>query len=201
MSRIFISGSSTGLGLMAGELLASQGHTVVLHARNANRADETRKALPKAENVVVGDLDTIAGAKDVAVQVNALGRFDAVIHNAAGWLSRRAARDVRWPAACLRHQYAFGLHSDGTDGEAKAARVSERMFELFVNPNNQGFRAAVALYPPCSAASARPTIPTLILVGEFDDWAGKRLRSDNCALGKRGTIRSASHLPRRLPFV
>jgi NADP-dependent 3-hydroxy acid dehydrogenase YdfG len=68
MSRIFISGSSTGLGLMAGELLASQGHTVVLHARNANRAEETRKALPKAENVVVGDLDTIAGAKDVAVQ-------------------------------------------------------------------------------------------------------------------------------------
>jgi NAD(P)-dependent dehydrogenase (short-subunit alcohol dehydrogenase family) len=51
MSRIFISGSSTGLGLMAGELLASQGHTVVLHARNANRAEETRKALPKAENV------------------------------------------------------------------------------------------------------------------------------------------------------
>jgi NAD(P)-dependent dehydrogenase (short-subunit alcohol dehydrogenase family) len=83
MSRIFISGSSTGLGLMAGELLASQCHTVVLHARNANRAEETRKALPKAENVVVGDLDTIAGAKDVAVQVNALGRFDVVIHNAA----------------------------------------------------------------------------------------------------------------------
>ena len=26
MSRIFISGSSTGLGLMAGELLSSQGH-------------------------------------------------------------------------------------------------------------------------------------------------------------------------------
>jgi hypothetical protein len=26
MSRIFISGSSTGLGLMAGELLVSQGH-------------------------------------------------------------------------------------------------------------------------------------------------------------------------------
>ena len=48
--------------------------------------------------------------------------------------------------------------------------AEERMFELFVNPNNLGFRAAVALYPPCSAAGARPTIPTLILVGEFDDW-------------------------------
>lgn len=83
MSRIFISGSSTGLGLMAGQLLASQGHQVVLHARNARRADDARRELPKAEAVVVGDLDTIAAAKDVAAQVNALGHFDAVIHNAA----------------------------------------------------------------------------------------------------------------------
>ncbi|NTF46215.1 SDR family NAD(P)-dependent oxidoreductase [Rhizobium rhizogenes] len=83
MSRIFISGSSTGLGLMAGKLLAEQGHQVVLHARNAARAEETRRALPTAEAVVIGDLETIAGAKNVAADVNALGRFDAVIHNAA----------------------------------------------------------------------------------------------------------------------
>ena len=31
----------------------------------------------------MGDVETIAGAKDIAAQVNALGRFDAVIHNAA----------------------------------------------------------------------------------------------------------------------
>jgi NAD(P)-dependent dehydrogenase (short-subunit alcohol dehydrogenase family) len=83
MSRIFISGSSTGLGLTAGELLISQGHQVVLHARNAARADDAKCALPQAEAVVAGDLETIAGARDVAAQVNALGRFDAVIHNAA----------------------------------------------------------------------------------------------------------------------
>jgi NAD(P)-dependent dehydrogenase (short-subunit alcohol dehydrogenase family) len=70
MSRIFVSGSATGLGLMAGELLASQGHQVVLHARNANRAEDARRALPQAEAVVVGDIETIAGAKDVAAQVN-----------------------------------------------------------------------------------------------------------------------------------
>ena len=83
MSRIFVSGSATGLGLMAGELLASQGHQVVLHARNANRAEDARRALPQAEAVVVGDIETIAGAKDVAAQVNSLGHFGAVIHNAA----------------------------------------------------------------------------------------------------------------------
>jgi NAD(P)-dependent dehydrogenase (short-subunit alcohol dehydrogenase family) len=83
MARIFISGSSTGLGFMAGKLLVEQGHQVVLHARNATRAEEARRALPKAEAVVEGDLETIASAKAVAARVNALGHFDTVIHNAA----------------------------------------------------------------------------------------------------------------------
>jgi NAD(P)-dependent dehydrogenase (short-subunit alcohol dehydrogenase family) len=83
MSRIFISGSSTGLGLMTAELLSSQGHQVVIHARNANRAEDAARSLPTAKAIVIGDLETMAGAMDVAAQVNALGRFDAVIHNAA----------------------------------------------------------------------------------------------------------------------
>ena len=83
MTRIFISGSSTGLGFMAAQLLVAQGHQVVLHARNAARAEVARRALPEAEAVVVGDLETIAGAKALAARVNELGRFDAVIHNAA----------------------------------------------------------------------------------------------------------------------
>lgn len=80
MARIFITGSTTGLGLMAGELLAQQGHQVVLHARDVAKAKEP--ALRVAEAVVIGDLLSIAGTRDVATQVNRLGRFDAVIHNA-----------------------------------------------------------------------------------------------------------------------
>lgn len=83
MSRVFISGSSTGLGLMAGALLINQGHQVVLHARNADRADDAKRSLPGAEHIVQGDLETITGAQEVAARVNALGHFDAVIHNAA----------------------------------------------------------------------------------------------------------------------
>lgn len=83
MARVFISGSSTGLGLMAAELLVAQGHQVVLHARNAARAEVARRALPEAEAVVVGELESIAGVKELAERVNELGHFDAVIHNAA----------------------------------------------------------------------------------------------------------------------
>jgi NAD(P)-dependent dehydrogenase (short-subunit alcohol dehydrogenase family) len=82
MARIFITGSSDGLGLMAAELLIQQGHVVVLHARNSQRADETQNKLPAA-GLVVGDLASIAQTRRVADQVNKLGSFDAVIHNAA----------------------------------------------------------------------------------------------------------------------
>ena len=63
MARIFITGSSTGLGLLAGERLAGAGHDVVLHARNEVRAEDTRRALPSARGIVVGDLQTIGGMR------------------------------------------------------------------------------------------------------------------------------------------
>src|ERR1700726_3119125 len=81
MAKVFITGSSDGLGLMAGRLLAKQGHVVVLHARSEARAEGTRLALPQAEAVLVGDLSPLAAMRDVADQANGRGRFDAVIHN------------------------------------------------------------------------------------------------------------------------
>jgi NAD(P)-dependent dehydrogenase (short-subunit alcohol dehydrogenase family) len=82
LARVFITGSSDGLGRMAGQLLVNQGHQAVLHARHEKRAQETKAAVPGAEAVVIGDLSSIAQTKKVAEQVNGLGSFDAVIHNA-----------------------------------------------------------------------------------------------------------------------
>jgi NAD(P)-dependent dehydrogenase (short-subunit alcohol dehydrogenase family) len=82
MARVFVTGSSDGLGKMAAELLSEQGHTVVLHARSARRADEIRKTFADAGDIVVGDLSRIAETISVADQVNGLGTLDAVIHNA-----------------------------------------------------------------------------------------------------------------------
>ena len=82
MARVFITGSSDGLGLMAARLLVAGDHRAVVHARNARRAAETLTRIPGAESVVTGDLASIAETKKLAEQVNALGSFDAVIHNA-----------------------------------------------------------------------------------------------------------------------
>ena len=66
---------------MAAQLVADQGHVVVLHARNEARAEAARRALPAAADVLIVDLSTIASMRELAARANAVGRFDAVIHN------------------------------------------------------------------------------------------------------------------------
>lgn len=83
MAKVFITGSADGLGKMAAELLIKEGHRVVLHARSEQRAADVMQQVEGAEGIVIGDLSGIAATIDVAKQVNALGNFDAVIHNAA----------------------------------------------------------------------------------------------------------------------
>lgn len=83
MARIFITGSADGLGQMAARLMIGAGHHVVLHARSVARAGEAMAKSPGAADAVVGDLATIDACRRIADEVNTLGRFDAVIHNAA----------------------------------------------------------------------------------------------------------------------
>ena len=82
MARVFVTGSSDGLGLLAARRLIEQGHEVVLHGRNKRRSRDALVAAVGAQRAVTGDLTTIAGARTVADQINKLGRFDGVIHNA-----------------------------------------------------------------------------------------------------------------------
>jgi NAD(P)-dependent dehydrogenase (short-subunit alcohol dehydrogenase family) len=82
MARIFITGSADGLGQMSASLLIAEGHQVVLHARSAARGKDAMKKNPGAETVLSADLSDIEETKKLAEQVNTLGSFDAVIHNA-----------------------------------------------------------------------------------------------------------------------
>jgi NAD(P)-dependent dehydrogenase (short-subunit alcohol dehydrogenase family) len=90
MARIFVTGSADGLGQMAARLLVADGHRVVLHARHAERAREALAAVRGAETAVFGDLSRVSEMRVVAEQVNELGQFDAIIHNAGiGYRERR----------------------------------------------------------------------------------------------------------------
>ena len=85
MARIFITGSSDGLGFLAGQALISEGHQLVLHARNAERQHQTRNKIPAAEKVLIADLSSMEETKQLAEDVNAMGNFDAIIHNAGAY--------------------------------------------------------------------------------------------------------------------
>ncbi|TQS32421.1 hypothetical protein Golomagni_07262, partial [Golovinomyces magnicellulatus] len=97
MVRVFITGSTDGIGQAAAKLLASQGHQVVLHARNADRAKSAKAAIPDAHAVLVGDLSSITETKQLAEAANAAGPYDTIIHNAGigygGTSSRETTQD------------------------------------------------------------------------------------------------------------
>ena len=53
-----------------------------LHARNNDRAKQAKAAVPRAAGVVIGDMGSIEGTKQLAAEAKKAGPFDAVIHNA-----------------------------------------------------------------------------------------------------------------------
>jgi dienelactone hydrolase len=48
--------------------------------------------------------------------------------------------------------------------------ASTEAVKLFAVPDDLKFKAAVAYYPLCGVASQQLAIPTIILIGELDDW-------------------------------
>lgn len=69
--RILITGSTGGVGQLAAAYLLKRGHFVVAHARNDQRAADVRRDLLDLEQTRV-----------LAEQINALGGFDVIVHNA-----------------------------------------------------------------------------------------------------------------------
>src|SRR5580698_6949040 len=88
MAIVFITGSTDGLGRAAAQSLLDGGHKVVLHARSADRSADIAALASRAAGVVVGDLHSAAETRSIADQVNAIGRMDAIIHNAGVYTQR-----------------------------------------------------------------------------------------------------------------
>jgi NAD(P)-dependent dehydrogenase (short-subunit alcohol dehydrogenase family) len=81
-ARVFITGSADGLGHAAAKTLLGQGHEVVVHVRSTARLPAVKALVDQGATATIGDLADLAQVRDLARQVNAIGRMDAVIHNA-----------------------------------------------------------------------------------------------------------------------
>ncbi|KAK4227379.1 hypothetical protein QBC38DRAFT_478000 [Podospora fimiseda] len=130
MARFFITGSSDGLGLLTAKKLISLGHTVVLHARNTQRAQDASAACPGAEAVLTADLSSISEIKSLASEADKHGPYEAIIHNAGVYTDMSLSKDgystlftvnvlAPWILTCLmkppkRLVYiSSGLHRQG----------------------------------------------------------------------------------------
>jgi NAD(P)-dependent dehydrogenase (short-subunit alcohol dehydrogenase family) len=82
VSSVFVTGSASGIGAHTAATLVADGHRVVLHARDEERAEAARRAVPGAAGVAVGDLASLTETIALAAGADALGPFDAAIHNA-----------------------------------------------------------------------------------------------------------------------
>ena len=135
MTRILVTGSSDSLGLLTARSLIAQGHQVFLHARNPERRAQTIEKAPGAQEVLVADLSTMAGSKQLAAEANKHGVFDVVIHNAGvgytgpyhktadGFASTFAVNSLApYILTCLMHRpkrlvyVSSGLHTRAAGG-------------------------------------------------------------------------------------
>jgi dienelactone hydrolase len=80
-------------------------------------------------------------------------------YGALAWLSRQTFVDAGRIAVI-----GFSQGANTT-----LAAVDQHDFELFDRAADQTFKAAIAFYPSCSSDGSM-TVPTLILIGEADDW-------------------------------
>ncbi|MDO4259043.1 MAG: SDR family NAD(P)-dependent oxidoreductase [Actinomycetaceae bacterium] len=82
MARILVTGSTDGVGRASAATLLQEGHDVVVHGRSSQRLHAISSLLDQGAQAVIGDLADLGQVRSVADQANALGPYDAVIHNA-----------------------------------------------------------------------------------------------------------------------
>ncbi|WP_353718930.1 SDR family NAD(P)-dependent oxidoreductase [Dyadobacter sp. 676] len=83
--RALVTGASSGLGEVIARMLASEGAEVIVHGRNAERAQQVAEAIREAggqAEVALGDLASDAGADAVTAAALAGGAIDILVNNA-----------------------------------------------------------------------------------------------------------------------
>jgi NAD(P)-dependent dehydrogenase (short-subunit alcohol dehydrogenase family) len=99
--RALVTGSSAGLGAATAKLLAAEGAAVVIHGRDAGRAEKIAQEIRAAGgtvSVALGDLATDEGAAEVARRATADGPLDILVNNAGFYrhLSWTEATPAEW---------------------------------------------------------------------------------------------------------
>lgn len=189
MARVFITGSTDGLGRAAAASLLREGHEVIVHARSSRRIPAVQHLLDQGAQCLIGDLAVPGEVRHIANEAVGIGGIDAVIHN-AGILSGPALLPVNVVAPYLltalipgprRLIYlSSGMHRggvtdlDGLDWSGRTTTASYSTTKLHVT----ALSAAVARLVPHVASNA-------VDPGWVPTRMGGRSAPDNLELGHR----------------
>jgi len=189
MARVFITGSTDGLGLAAAETLLREGHEVIVHARSSKRLPAVQHLLDRGAQCVIGDLALAEEVRQIADEANAIGGINAVIHN-AGVLNGKALLPVNVVAPYLltalipgpqRLIYlSSGMHRgggtglDGLDWAGRTTTASYSTTKLHVT----ALSSALARFMPRVASNA-------VDPGWVPTRMGGRSAPDSLELGHR----------------
>jgi len=80
--------STEGLGRLTAEALQAQGHDVIVHARNADRAKHLRPLTEQGASIVIGDFADRGAVRSIAAELVEQAPLDGVIHNVGVWSGR-----------------------------------------------------------------------------------------------------------------
>jgi len=95
-----------------------------MHARSSDRVSSVADLTSEAAGVVAGDLRSAAEIHGVAEQVNAIGRMDAVIHNAGVYNERSRGSTPEGHAVILAVNTLAGIVTlSNEDHEKSTSRV------------------------------------------------------------------------------
>ena len=124
--RIFITGSTDGLGRAAALTLINEGHQVVLHARSKKRASALADLAPRSAGVVIGDLALAAETRGDC-RSGQQDRTHGRRHSQRRHLPRAEPRyDARRPRESSRGEHAGAVHADQAHRAARASDLSQQ---------------------------------------------------------------------------
>lgn len=91
---ILITGSTDGIGKITATTLAKQGHTIIIHGRNKEKAEAVRKQIIAETgnndiDILIADLLSLADIKRASEEIkNKYSRLDVLINNAGAFFGK-----------------------------------------------------------------------------------------------------------------
>lgn len=162
--RALVTGSSSGIGAGIARMLAAEGCAVIVHGRDAEKAQAV--AQPIGAAVAIGDLSTDEGARSVAA---AAGDIDILVNNAGGAAGTSAMQWTQVDAAGWEGTYQLNTIAAARMVRHLLPGMQARGWGRIINIASAAATQPIAFGPDYGAAKAAMLNMTVSLAKALGD--------------------------------